>query len=900
MPTWAKWMPHAPQLTPFLHGVSAFASAYVNLDEPEEAQYRKPKSIADPVVGYIHLEPWEVTIIDTALFQRLRRIHQLGLASLIYPTLTYSRFDHSIGVLGRLNEILVRLRADEGDISQTVGNTIRHFAVAVRLAALFHDVGHCLFSHVSERVMSTLTGHARYPSALTVRQMFTEHFRRRHLISLAEVLSVTILGTSTIRDLLMRSEAVNRKGLADEMTEAAAHFIIGMPMKDHPESTFLGQLISSPLDADKLDYMPREVHFSGLNTTIDLPRLLEKLRVFDLAVDQLPRGLRWLTKVFGAHARFLTLGLGRGGQFAFEEFCLARVGLYEKIYLHQKVRAAESELEQRLRRLPMECTEYQEVHRWLYLEESLKDSDVTPLPQQLAGLFTPQARTSADVDISFIRDRRLLHRAFAIGPANSLSDPPNADALLPDDIPSLRLMHQLRGDSDSFVAQVIHETDHLRALLSLGIGAIGVEQLVFDAPRYMSVQQDHESVVVQKADRLPVRWTMPIDRLVDYYQKHRALAYIFAPRAAAALVAVAAEMVVWRTTQMVFVQDDALAPDIVTEMHQHKRTLAATSYYANATVLKPLSGYLATAEAQERIQQLSARLARFESFKGERVTLSRITSYVTQFPSDLHEVTIHWLEQLEMIEESDLESALSEALAIDPDTAHKTFVVPFGGLGDSAVHLVYPIREGVAKERIRLLDDATVADAKRIVFFDDNVNTGKQVINVFAQWLDVKLPANVDLREAHVWPLSPQSQARLRSIPIVLVFAVGTEGADRAVETLFTEHLNMTNVQVRIGKQLLARRKVFSGPDAPFQDERRIELRNFVTQKGVELLQARGKTREEADRRCLGYGGAEAMVLFPYNVPTMTVTCLWLGGDGESNWLPLIERRRRQNTPDEA
>src|SRR5438128_2015500 len=115
MPGWAKWMPQTAELAPFLEGVSSFVSSNVSSPSQDEVQYRKPKSIVDPVVGYIRLEPWEVSIIDTPLFQRLRRIHQLGLASLIYPTLTYSRFDHSIGVLGRLNDVLVRFREDDPD-----------------------------------------------------------------------------------------------------------------------------------------------------------------------------------------------------------------------------------------------------------------------------------------------------------------------------------------------------------------------------------------------------------------------------------------------------------------------------------------------------------------------------------------------------------------------------------------------------------------------------------------------------------------------------------------------------------------------------------------------------------------------------------------------------------------
>ena len=306
-------------------------------------------------------------------------------------------------------------------------------------------------------------------------------------------------------------------------------------------------------------------------------------------------------------------------------------------------------------------------------------------------------------------------------------------------------------------------------------------------------------------------------------------------------------------------------------------------------------GYLATAEAQERIQQLASQLARFESFRHDRVTLSRITRYVTQFPTEIHEATIHWLEQLVLIDENDLERALASALAIDADAATQTFVIPFGGLGDSAVHLVYPIREGIARDRLRSLDDATIGEARRLVFFDDNVNTGKQVINVFAEWLGVRLPSEVDLGERHVLPLSSISQERLRERPIVFVFAVGTEGADVRVKELFREHLDMVNVEVRIGKILFARQKVFSGADSLFQDEQRLQLRDFVTAKGIQLLIAIGKKPEVAHAQCLGYGGAEAMVLFPYNVPTMTVTPLWLAGEvpGEE-WMPLLERRRRR------
>ncbi len=97
--------------------------------------------IRDPIHGFIHREDHEREIIDTPLFQRLRKIKQLAMATLVYPGAIHTRFDHSLGamhVAGRMAEKLL------------VSDSERRL---VRLAALLHDVGHGPFSHVSETVL---------------------------------------------------------------------------------------------------------------------------------------------------------------------------------------------------------------------------------------------------------------------------------------------------------------------------------------------------------------------------------------------------------------------------------------------------------------------------------------------------------------------------------------------------------------------------------------------------------------------------------------------------------------------------------------------------------------------------------------------------------------------------
>src|SRR4051812_38669126 len=101
-----------PKLQPFIEEVFAITekrlSPLIDWSEKDLRQFTG-KSVLDPLLGYIHLTRWEAALLETELFQRLRRIRQLGLAHLVYPTLGYGRFEHTLGVLGRVSQILQRL-----------------------------------------------------------------------------------------------------------------------------------------------------------------------------------------------------------------------------------------------------------------------------------------------------------------------------------------------------------------------------------------------------------------------------------------------------------------------------------------------------------------------------------------------------------------------------------------------------------------------------------------------------------------------------------------------------------------------------------------------------------------------------------------------------------------------
>lgn len=96
--------------------------------------------IQDAVHGYIKLNSEEKAVIDTPQMQRLRKIQQLGLSSLVYPSASHSRFEHSLGVMELSDRFAENLKLSD------------HKKQEIRMAALLHDSGHGPFSHVSERV----------------------------------------------------------------------------------------------------------------------------------------------------------------------------------------------------------------------------------------------------------------------------------------------------------------------------------------------------------------------------------------------------------------------------------------------------------------------------------------------------------------------------------------------------------------------------------------------------------------------------------------------------------------------------------------------------------------------------------------------------------------------------
>jgi hypothetical protein len=196
------------------------------------------KIINDPVFGFIKIPRGLLYgIVEHPLFQRLNRINQLGLASVVYPGARHTRFQHSLGAFHLMSEAILSLQQKGIFIFDAE-------AEAVEAAILMHDIGHGPFSHVLENTL--------------------------------------IHGISHEDISLLMMEQINR-----DLGGGQLNLAISIFKGDYPKN-FLHQLISSQLDMDRLDYLRRDSFYTGVTEgNIGSARIIKMLNVVDdkLVVD---------------------------------------------------------------------------------------------------------------------------------------------------------------------------------------------------------------------------------------------------------------------------------------------------------------------------------------------------------------------------------------------------------------------------------------------------------------------------------------------------------------------------------------------------------------------------------------------------------------------------------------
>lgn len=273
------------------------------------------KKIYDSVHGFIPFDDFEKGLIDSLPFQRLHYIHQLGIAYLVYPGATHTRFEHSLGVMAlatlMFEKICKSVRPDVFHFVPRKGSSdYLYWRRVLRMAALCHDLGHLPFSHVAEKDLSGAFGH--------------EHWTLKIIESpyLAPVWDTLRKSPAYLEDLIERDivEDIKKISIGEEKWKA----ITGQAFT--PWERIVSEVITGDFfGADRIDYLIRDAKSTGVAYGLfDYHQLIESLRILP-SVD---RG-----------ADELQLGIDENGLESCEALLLARHFMHRRIYQYSSVKA---------------------------------------------------------------------------------------------------------------------------------------------------------------------------------------------------------------------------------------------------------------------------------------------------------------------------------------------------------------------------------------------------------------------------------------------------------------------------------------------------------------------------------------------------------------------------------
>ena len=354
--------------------------------------------IRDPLWNNITLDDLAIRLVDTRAFQRLRYVRQLGLAYLVYPGATHTRFEHALGtwhLAGRTLALLTSRGELKGDDAE---------ARIVAAAALLHDIGHYPFSHALEEIGAP--HHEDVAGALLTR--------------------------GEIADVL-------REEIGKDAPERVVELIRGR------SASALQGLISGSLDLDKIEYLKRDALMCGVPYgEIDVDRLIHSLAIVNDPVT----------------GRAI-VGVSEKGLAALESLLFAKYQMYRNVYWHHAVRSATA-MYKRLVADAIESNRLRVSELSSFSDESLIHQLEERAPSDLLrglrerrlykrAFECPSAELPEDAGEWIANDRRLvaaaenqIAREVGLSAGELLLDYPTKTQMLDLDLPVLHRNGQVR------------------------------------------------------------------------------------------------------------------------------------------------------------------------------------------------------------------------------------------------------------------------------------------------------------------------------------------------------------------------------------------------------------------------------------------------------------------------
>lgn len=355
----------------------------------QNAQLNEEKVFKDPVHNYVHVRDqviWD--LIGTKEFQRLRRIKQLGTTFFTFHGAEHSRFNHSLGVYEIVRRILenftdqLNWESDERLLSLT--------------AALLHDLGHGPYSHCFEKVFD----------------LDHEDFTKK-----------IILGETEINQVLTKVNPDFPKKVAE---------VINKTYHDK----LIVSLISSQIDADRMDYLQRDAYYTGVSYGhFDMGRILRVMRPYE---DKI------IIKSSGMHA--------------VEDYIMSRYQMYWQVYFHPVSRSAElllSKILKRVKALHDESYEFQHVpaHFYSFFSGQIALADYIALDETIMMYYFQMWVHERDEILSDLCDRFINRRLLKFISHKSVENEPD------EKLEQLQKLFTQVGIDPDYYLKIVYSSD---------------------------------------------------------------------------------------------------------------------------------------------------------------------------------------------------------------------------------------------------------------------------------------------------------------------------------------------------------------------------------------------------------------------------------------------------------
>ncbi|MBS0585687.1 MAG: HD domain-containing protein [Verrucomicrobia bacterium] len=292
--------------------------------------------IFDPIYGFIDIDSLIEKILKTIPFQRLKSIHQIAAASFVYGGGTHTRAEHSMGTMHMASKIFDRIIEKESIFTffpELNAEKIRYWRSVLQAASLLHDVGHLPFSHLAEEELLGTYGHEDWTRKI-IESSFLQPIWESEGLCVHDIVKI----------------ALGKQCCKDPYT---------------PWETIVTQMLTGDFGGDRIDYLLRDSHYTGLSYGhIDYQQLIHSLRL-----------LPYQDKI--------VLGLEEDGLESCYGLFLARYFMHKRLYQNSNVKAYSFHMKEMVKRYILDSKALDSV------ENYLRTSDFEILAKAYLAIFDP-------------------------------------------------------------------------------------------------------------------------------------------------------------------------------------------------------------------------------------------------------------------------------------------------------------------------------------------------------------------------------------------------------------------------------------------------------------------------------------------------------------------------------